>query len=141
MSGTQRRRSRSSRGSRLVPGRKPSKIATAIGLLFLAAGVCLAVGLAGGAYTKLGVLFLFVGGVTLLVDRTGTVTRRKPRHLRLGRSRSSSGRSSKEKWVAPVEVIDMRGPSEASGTEHLDLGRVRTSTRSRPSRRRRPGPS
>jgi hypothetical protein len=141
MSGTQRRRSRSSRRSRLVPGRKPSKIATAIGLLFLAAGVCLSVGLAGGAYTSLGVLLLFVGGVTLLVDRTGTVGRRKARSVRRKRSRSSGRRSSKEVWVAPVEVIDMRGPSEASGTEQLDLGRVRTSARSRPARRRRPGPS
>jgi len=141
MSGTQRRRSRPSRGSRLVPGRKPSKIATAIGLVFLAAGVCLVVGLAGGAYTNLGVLLLFVGGVTLLVDRTGTVTRRKKRRLRLTRSRSSSSRSSRETWLAPVEMIDMRGPADASGAEDLDLGRVRTSTRRRPSRRRRPGPS
>jgi hypothetical protein len=141
MSGTQRRRSRPSRGSRLVPDRKPSKIATAIGLVFLAAGVCLSVGLAGGAYTNLGVLLLFIGGVTLLVDRTGTVTRRKARRLRLKRRRSSGRRSSKDAWLAPVEVIDMRGPSEASGTERVDLDRVRTSPRTRPARRRRPGPS
>jgi hypothetical protein len=140
MSGTQRRRSRSSRQSRLVPGRKPSKIATVIGLVFLAAGVYLTVGLAGGAYTNLGVLLLFVGGVTLLVDRTGSVTRRKAKHRRK-RSHSSGERSSKEKWLAPVEVIDMRGPSETASTEHLELGRVRSVPRSRPARRRRPGPS
>jgi hypothetical protein len=123
-----------------VPGRKPSKIATVVGLLFLAAGVYLSVGLAGGGYTSLGVLCLFVGGVTLLVDRTGTVTRRKAKHRRK-RSRSSGERSSKETWLAPVEVIDMRGPSDAANTENLDLGRVRSASRSRPARRRRPGPS
>jgi hypothetical protein len=123
-----------------VPGRKPSKIATVIGLVFLAAGVYLSVGLAGGAYTNFGVLCLFVGGVTLLVDRTGTVTRRKAKHRRK-RSHSSGERSSKETWLAPVEVIDMRGPSDAASTEHLDLGRVRSAPRSRPARRRRPGPS
>ena len=96
-----------------MPGRKPSKSATVIGLVFLAAGVYLSVGLAGGGYTNLGVLLLFVGGVTLLVDRTGTVTRRKAKRRRK-RSRSSGERSSKETWLAPVEVIDMRGPSDAA---------------------------
>ncbi|HEY7939499.1 MAG TPA: hypothetical protein VID05_06675 [Acidimicrobiales bacterium] len=123
-----------------MPGRKPSKIATVIGLVFLAAGVYLSVGLAGGAYTNLGVLCLFVGGVTLLVDRTGTVTSRKAKRRRK-RSHSSGERSSKETWLAPVEVIDMRGPSDAASTDHLDLGRVPRAPRSRPARRRRPGPS
>ena len=141
MSGTQRRRSRSSRRSRLVPGRKPSKIATAIGVVLLAAGVYLAVGLAGGGYVNLGVLLLFIGGVTLLVDRTGTVTRRKARRSHRKRSRAQGERSSKQTWLAPVEVIDMRGPAESSTSEQVDLGRVRTSPRTRPIRRRRPGPS
>jgi hypothetical protein len=126
-------------------------VATAIGLVLLAAGVALAIGLGGGGYVNLGALLLFVGGVILLADRTGTVNSKRSRRRRRShssRSRSSghsSGHSSGERWLAPLDVVDVRPPPKPHTASEpdldLDLDHVRDEERTRPSRRRRPGPT
>ena len=97
-------------------------------------------GLAGGPATTYGLVLVFIGGVLVLTDRTGTVRRRKSRR----RSRSQS-RDRKRKWVAPIELIDLRGHPDPTDDLSPDLPPVRTTPPQRTTpppntlRRRRPG--